>query len=396
MKKDIKDVCGEYLRHLSFDVKLLMEFKKYRLNWAQKNSSHIEFLGSNLTGVHNIRYSSVDEDMLFIDILNVDQNKLRNDLYLVPGINKAHKVASNVTYITLVYLMHMFSQSKLKNDDKSDAIKELYYIFAYKAISSLYTNYFPYPVSESVAKMVYERLSNRYLIKKLGTWQDVLEYRTRDLLHGGIHYNRILNLNTDNATRIIADMQSRLRENIKEIYNVLVEVNASNERIYSSSMIQTDEEGESTRDITVRPDNYILYINSIIRNENDFINDDLVYLITSIVQNIDKEKFVMTLRELTKLHDYTFVETIIVTTINYMRTKNIINNYEKQTYEILTSMKGYWSSSSVKDKELIRIKKYLYDISSKATKKKTKWLLATITIGILLYIFLRALYKNKH
>ncbi|MCI4435728.1 MAG: hypothetical protein JHC33_02810, partial [Ignisphaera sp.] len=285
MKKDIKDVCGEYLRHLSFDVKLLMEFKKYRLNWAQKNSSHIEFLGSNLTGVHNIRYSSVDEDMLFIDILNVDQNKLRNDLYLVPGINKAHKVASNVTYITLVYLMHMFSQSKLKNDDKSDAIKELYYIFAYKAISSLYTNYFPYPVSESVAKMVYERLSNRYLIKKLGTWQDVLEYRTRDLLHGGIHYNRILNLNTDNATRIIADMQSRLRENIKEIYNVLVEVNASNERIYSSSMIQTDEEGESTRDITVRPDNYILYINSIIRNENDFINDDLVYLITSIVQN---------------------------------------------------------------------------------------------------------------
>jgi hypothetical protein len=161
-------------------------------------------------------------------------------------------------------------------------------------------------------------------------------------------------------------------------------------------MIQTDEEGESTRDITVRPDNYILYINSIIRNENDFINDDLVYLITSIVQNIDKEKFVMTLRELTKLHDYTFVETIIVTTINYMRTKNIINNYEKQTYEILTSMKGYWSSSSVKDKELIRIKKYLYDISSKATKKKTKWLLATITIGILLYIFLRALYKNKH
>lgn len=396
MKKDITDVCGEYLRHLSFDVKLLMEFKKYRLNWAQKNSSHIEFLGSNLTGVHPIRYSSVDEDMFFIDILGVDQNKLRNDLYLVPGITKAHKVASNVTYITLVYLMHMFLQSNLKNDDKLDAVRELYYIFAYKAISSLYTNYFPYQVTESIAKMVYERLSNRYLIKKLGTWQEVLDYRTKDLLPGGIHYNRILNLNTDNATRSIADMQSRLRENIKEIYTVLIEVNANNERIYSSSMIQTDEDGESTRDITIRPDNYILYINSVIRNENDFINDDLIYLITSIVPNIDKEKFVLTLKELTKLQDYAFVETIIVATINYMRTKNIINNYEQQTYEILTNMKGYWSSSSVKDKELIRIKKHLYDVASKATKKKTKWLLATITIGVLLYIFLRALYKNKH
>lgn len=399
----LNDVFDSYLAKIKYDESFYKKIKQYRLAWAQKGDIYIEFLGSNLTGVHPIRFSSLDDAKFFVDLINVDQTDLQQDLYKVTGINKDWNVTSNAMYLTLFYFMHQYTNAKLPEKIKTDCIKELYYIFAYKAVSSLITEWFKYSTSPALAKAAYERLSNRFLIKRFGTWQNVFEYRAGDLLPPkGLHYKRLISGTAEDAISVISDMQGRLRDNIKNYYAVLNDVKEKNEKINSSSIIGFDyEDGKEVfKDLPDRPDSYILYVRNIIGKTNDFIVDDLIHLMSVLSSNLDAAKFTAVLKYISsdpKIYSdpkNDFIAISIQNTMAYTRSKGITGEYNKRTLEILKMMKGYWSSSSVKDADVKNIKKYLYDIASKAINSKTKSLISTISISILLYIFLRSLYKK--
>lgn len=395
------ELFDDYLKHIAFDRSLYQELQRFRLSWAQKSDIYIEFLGGNLTGVHPVRFSTVDEDKLFAGVFGVDQANLKYDLFKVPGIDKTRRVTSNPLYQMLFYTMHRFATEYTNVDYKPNDIRETYYIMAYKIISSLLTHYFVYNANIPLAKAVYERLSNRFLIKRFGTWQKVFDHRAMDVLPKGLHYDRVVAGSTDDSVRVIADLQGRIRENIKNIYAVLKEVEKANEKIYSTSMLESGEEGMESKDIESRPDMYMNYARSIINEPNSFINDDLVYLVRSIITNLPEDKFVDTLKYISMHYNakqsekMDLIDISINTTINYLRTKNITNNYKGQMHTVLTHMRGYWSSSSVKSADVKAIKNNLFKIAGEATGMRTKWLLATICIGVLLYVFLRSVYKNK-
>jgi len=400
---DIKDLFAYHLVSVKPGTELTHRLKMFRLTWSQKDSQYIEFLGSNLMGAHQIRFSTNDEDLIFIDILNVDKNILKTDIFNLEGIDRTWKVTSNNVYLTIVYLIHAYAVSHLSPQEKEEGIRECYYVFAYKAISSLLSYYFSFQVDIGLAKAVYERLSNRFLLKRLGNWQSVFEYRALDVLPNGLHYPKILTLSTDDAVKIVADLQGRIRELVKNIYSVLMEVKDNNEKINSTSMINTnDEEGDSIKDNTTRPDIYIGYIRNIFNKPNDFVNDDLVYLICSIFPKLDSVKFVDTLKYLSQNitpargSEEDFIENSINLSLQYLRSKNIVNNYNEQAYEIIKHLKGFWSSSSVKDPLVKKTKNVLFAHTKKATGKKTTWLLASISISTILYIFVRSLYRNKN
>lgn len=399
--RDIKDVMSAHIK-VTDDLKSLsLEINRFNLVWIQKSDVYIEFLGSNLFGVHQIRFSENDENMLFLDVLKTDRNLLRTDIYTLKDINKKRKVTSDETLLTLVYLMHVYATSNLDDNAKDEAIKNLYYTFAYKVISSLYSHYFSYSVDVSIAKAVYEQLTSRFLLKKLGSWQEVFNYRSKDVRVGGLHYKRLLNFNTIWATKIVSDMQGRIRELLKYMYPVLIKVKDQNLKVVSTSIIEEGDEEDGIRDSTSRPDVYVNYLRSIFNKPNDFLNDDLVYLIKTVNPNVDEEKFVDTLKYITnnvipKIGDESdVIENIVQISINYLKTKNIHNNFNNHAYDILKYMKGYWSSSSVKDPVVKRTKELVYDYALKATGKKTNWLLASISISVLMYLFLRSIYKNK-
>jgi hypothetical protein len=294
----------------------------------------------------------------------------------------------------------MFAISKDIGKYRDEAIREAYYIFAYKAISSLITWYFNYDLDVPTAKAVYERLSNRFLIKKLGSWQAVFTERANDVLPGGLHWNRVIRYSTDDATRMVADLQGRIRDLVKNIYEIIVEVKEANEKINSSSMIGNvgEDDQEGIVDQIDRPDIYYKYITGIIASPVDFINDDYVYLVCKLTNLKQTDKLVDTLRYISaNIHNNKvntkFVETSINATFKYLRTKGITHDYKKRIYEILLHMKGYWSSSSVRDKDILEAKKYVKNIIKTATGIKTEWVLSTICISILIYVFLRAINR---
>jgi len=396
--EDMTDVLNNFTSHLKFDARFYKKIKNFRISWLQKDPIYIEFMGGVLTGVHPIRFSSRDEDILFNDIFELDISDVREALHATHGIDPKWHISSNPIYLTLIYMMYRFTNSKDIGRYKDDVITELYYIFSYKVLGSLIQHYFKYDAPVHIAKATYEKLSNRYLIKKYDSWGDVLEHRSHDLLKGGLHFDRIRKLNTDNAIRIANDLQGRIREIIKNIYSVMIEVIEHNERIVSESAFEDNGSGEEYKGITNRPDKYIIYAKDVVTNNNDFINDDIIYLISKLIPTINEDLFRKSLYGYTEFYNskerkYDSISIIIEQSIAYINSKGIVGDYNKHVLEIIKLLKGYWGTTTKKDKILLDAKEELYIMVRHTINKKTGWVIVPIVIGIMIYIFIRSLAK---
>jgi len=403
-QKGIKRVFEKYFRHVKFDNKFFLKIARFRISWATKNTDTIEFLGGNLLGVNPIRFSALDEETFFMDVLGVDKDELKIELHAIDGIDPNRIVTSNVFYLTCSYLFHGFTMSKDIGKSMESALRETYYIFAYRAMSSLVSHYFKYEVERPIAIAVYEQLSNKFLIKKLGTWQKVFEYRAEAVIPPkGLHAKRIRTYETDDAMRIVMDLQGRIRETVKNIYPILMEVRNNNEKIKNTSLDKIDIEGDSAiADIVDRPDLYAIYIKGIIYKYNDFVKSDLIHVVTDMLNMTSTKDITETLMYISEISmsDIKRVEMIVDSSINvaieYLSRKNIQSSYQTDVMQILFLLKNYYTGSRVNNKDMDKIKNALRDIYKEATGKKNKTAVSNVRVGIMLYIVLRALAKNSY
>lgn len=392
--KEVFDIHGL----TKVDIDIYKKIQVFRIGWTQKAPEYIDFLGSKLTGVHPIRFSTRDEDMFFVDIFNIDQPSLTEDLWATKGIDKNKKVTSNPLYITLVYLMHLTITSREIGKHREDMLRELYFIFGYKVISSLFTHYFKFTVDPSTALAVNERLSNKFIIKKVNNWQELFEYRALDVLPKGLHYLRLNRLDVDETNRIISDMQGRLRDMLKNIYIILMEVKDSNDRLVSRSNIEMTEDGASIKDNTNRPDRYVNYMLSIIDNPSDFIDDDMIYLLNNSYKNLNSKDIYTTLEFMS---DNNFkdrnkiIENIIISSISYLNIKGIHSDYNKHMLDVIKYLKGYFISSSVRDKVILDTKKELLNLVKKLPVTKVNWNYTGLVTYAIIYIFIRSVVSKQ-
>ena len=392
--KEVFDIHGL----TKVDIDIYKKIQVFRIGWTQKAPEYIDFLGSKLTGVHPIRFSTRDEDMFFVDIFNIDQPSLTEDLWATKGIDKNKKVTSNPLYITLVYLMHLTITSKEIGKHREDMLRELYFIFGYKVISSLFTHYFKFTVDPSTALAVNERLSNKFIIKKVNNWQELFEYRALDVLPKGLHYLRLNRLDVDESNRIISDMQGRIRDMLKNIYIILMEVKDSNDRLVSRSNIEMTEDGASIKDNTNRPDRYVNYMLSIIDNPSDFIDDDMIYLLNNSYKNLNSKDIYTTLEFMSENNfkdRNKIIENIIISSISYLNIKGIHSDYNKHMLDIIKYLKGYFISSSVRDKVILDTKKELLNLVKKLPVTKVNWNYTGLVTYAIIYIFIRSVVSKQ-
>jgi len=401
---EINEYFNQYVNHIKFDRELARYLHMFRIGWMQKNNDTITFLSGKLLGVNPVRFTRDDDDSLFVDILGMDLEKLTPEIHKLKDINKNFIIASNPKYLFLTYLLHKFNTSKLDKKIIEDAIMDIVLIMQYRMFSSLLTNYFKFNADVGVATMTYEKLSNKFLIKQVNNYQEVFEHRSPIVLKGGLHYDRSIKCTTDDTTRIITDIQTRLRSMVKYIYVVMLNVIENGDKIHSTSMNQSNHEGEeSLRDIVDTPERYINHLKKVISNENDLINDELLYVIGNLIPNIQLDILKDTLKYMSNIYLSNhkkideLLELTIMTSIRYLNHKSVTHNYDGRLDTVLSLLKGYWTSSKIKDKDVVYIKKRYSRIIKKGTGINTSWRIITITIGLLLYLFVRSLInKNQH
>ena len=403
---ELVELFTSYLDKAGIEVNkfLLDRLVNFRINWSNKDDQYIEFLSSGLIGAHNIRFSKQDEGFLFIDILNIKQDQLQKDIYKVNGINRSWKVSSNVVNVTLITLMHMFYKSNLCKEEKEFALQELYYIFAYKNIGSIYYHYYPYPIDKALATAVFESLTNKFLIKRLNTWENVLVYQGKQLLPPSKNLDRIIDLNGDNCVRVINDLYTKIKDIINNVTSIVYnEEKRRNNKIYSSNPHviagKEGEESDTLRDTDNRYNRAVTYLKSIINHEHDFINDDYIILVSSIFSNFDKNKLreallYISLNE-TNFNNFDYPSIILELSFNYLRRKGIVKDYEKQVLKCLNHLKNYFGGSKVKEEGLSKTRKYLEKLVTLSTGINNNWRQAMLVVAIMCYMFLRSIARNN-
>jgi len=395
--KDIKNLMGKLYSGVKFDGSLLKRLEAFNIAWMSKGPEYPEFLGSNLLGVHPIRFSTRDDDALLVDIYNVDPNVVYENIIKLPQIDKSWAVSTNPILQTMAYTMHRFYKDGLLGGRTEHGVRLCYYIMAYKIFGSLLSRYFSFSTSPAIAKATHERLSNRFLIKKLGSWNEFLKYRSGDIMPpDGLHYKDIVNFSTPEAVNAVNDLQGRIRETIKNIYLVMLDVIEESSTLTSTSMTDMNMgEGGKTVDLVNRPDKYIIRLKESIATPASLMDADIIHLIHSMVNSSDEDVMNRALLELSESYDsrksrVDIMSELMLLSIDYLATKDITGDYKTNLVSTIINLRGYWSSGSVKDHRVKEVKGYVYGLVKSVSGRKTKWYLAANSLAVIVYLFVRA------
>lgn len=398
--KDIKDLFDIYMENnqIIIDEKLYKSIKKYRLSWATKNNHVVEFLNSGLLGNIPARFTAADEDDFYRDVVGIDIKGLRKGLESLDGIDPDWNIATKPLNQLLVYLMFRFINKKdIATTIKQDAILELYLIYAYMTIGGRLYHFFTRTVDEQTALTVSEKLSDKFIIKRVGTWQKYFEYKAKSVLPGGRHTNRLKHYNTKNAVDIVNDLYNDINRTVINIFRVLKDVLENKETISSSSIVTISETGSRIDDMTSRPDIYVNAVLNTVYKQGDFISGDIIHLVRNIAggqnnDDLEKTLFYMSENYMNHKTDIDFIiEKTITLALEYIARRNNTRSYTDNLGKILIDIRNYFSANIIKDNDILVVKKSIGNFYMTATRKRSKTYLANIRISVMLYIFIMAI-----
>lgn len=400
MKLYVEDVVPEYFT-VDIDKDLYKELKNFRISFTQKDQSYIDFFGGTLTGTIPIRFSEKDDNELMMEILHINKKYLEQDILKCEGFGKNLKTASNPVYVALFYVMHKFNTNKsLDQKTRIDAVTETFLIISYKMLCSIISYYFKYSTDINTARAAYERMSGHFLLKRLNSWQEVLEYRAKDVIEKppGINYKKTLKFNAENVISVVPDIKNRLNDMIKNYYSVLTTVKDQNEKIGTSSLLVENEDGVNIKDCVNSRYNYISYLISIHKRPNDFIRFDVVDLVVSMFDSVNSKNLIQLckyfsdgeIKETEKL-----IENTILKEIEIITKKGYVSDYIKDIIPISAILKGSLSSSRISDSALLKLRNEYMKNIKRLFKSNNNRFISVMSTAMMLYLFFRAVFNDK-
>ncbi len=405
MDKTLKEVFDKALAHVNFDKRLADRFYNLQVGFVNKNEEHMTFFGGKLLGVQVVRFTPSDLAK-FYDILEVDDEDLAAEIEKVPDINQAFVVSSDTFNLTCLYCIHRFLTSQLPDKKRYRGALDVALLLNYRYLTGIMAGWFKYPADPKTAQATYANLSYKFLIKKLGSWQEVMVFRADSIVNQkGLHYKELTSFeNTYEIVKIANDTQGRIKDMIKNIYREFVKVHESGQRIYTSSGTMVDTDGEEVlKDRVHGLESYETYIVATIQDKGSFIKSELVSVIVNMMFTMQERGFVQTLEWISDQHSNRgkgsiedFIRLTIVHSYNYMdRNRSIIKN-TKDLPTFLSALRGAYMSSRSTDPDLMKMRKMGEKIVKEATGLRNEAAVSAIRTGIFLYICLRTYTKNHY
>lgn len=401
IKNTLDDLCAE----LVIDAKLAKRLNDYKTRFINKNAEHVAFFGGNLIGVQVIRFTTQDRNDWFNDILEVDEYDLEDALYALPAVNEEYVISSDVMNLSALWLVFAIQRNaKLPKALKEQMMFDTIMILNIKLITSLLFHYFKYPADEAVAKATYAELDYKYTIKQQGSWQKVLEKRTNDILDPkGIHASTITKFDKDlDIIYAINDIQGRLRDMIKNIYSVFMEIHQRGVKITTTSSIIETDGVEALKDKTKSLAIYSRYLLSVLPDKNSLMKEDLMQVIERQSKTMPERLFRLTLEWLSDNatgKQAAFIETtlneLLIHAFDYLQANRTLLRNSADLPNLLTKLKGTYMSSRNTDQNLKKLRSDVEKMVTLATGNKNQNVLSAVRTGIMLYLVVRAV-SMKH
>lgn len=397
MFKNIKDCMSQHVKLVPNKefVKKLDEFIFY---WVNKRPENIDAISTNLVGVHKLSFTAQDTQELF-NLVGVENAKnLYNDIISTKGIETFMSNATKPSYQVIFYSIHLFLNSDLSEQDKEKSIINLFKIFGYQSFGSMYAHFFSnHTPPMDIAKATLNRMSFKFLLKRLGSWDNILIHRASDFFKGNKLYNQTLRYSTDDSVKVINECQSKLKDIFKNNYQILRDTIYSTERIKTTGLVSDigdeDDKGETMNDVGSKVDYMSNNLNKMIHDKNNFIKSNIIELICALTKNLTYEALENSLNIFLKIEPeklYKYIDTILLDSVTYLKKKNLYLNYKRSLHTTTTSIINFFKSSTSAVDDLKIIKNDLFKIYNQIYTKKS--LSAQIVvIGVMTYVALRGL-----
>ena len=407
MRLSLKEAFDEQFEHVVFDKKLAQLLYQYQFGFINRNREHLEFFGGNLLGVQVIRFKDSDVNKFYNEVLDVDYAALTEKVRDVSTIRHDYKISGDILNLTLMYVVHRCLTSvKMTADLRESAALNAALIFFYRCVCALTSDWFTYPADEKIAQRAFANLSNKHLIKKLGSWIKVMEYRAKDLIDKkGLHRKALERFVDDDSTvYAINDSQGRIKDLMKNYYAEFSIVHSAGENIAQTSSTVFDIDGEeSLKEKTKSADSFVVHARHLITDPQGFIRDDIIEVIVEINVNTSFRtvkgvlewfcKNYMDQKEHKSLD--TFLEKVIMQTMHLIE-YNIPLGRRKDYAYILQNLKNLYLSTRSTDSDLADIRSLGEDIVVKANGKMSKSLMMATRLSLILYISLRVLVSKGY
>jgi len=339
------------------------------------------------------------------------------DLHNVPGIlldsNRSNKrtgnkysdvrVAANPRYIFIAYLMHLVITSSVSIKFKNEFLSELYFIIFIEFMTAAYKRNFPSPLDKSISRMVTDKLTNRNIIKTQGSWFGYYKYRTVDVIFpNGVNVKRLTKFSAKDAADTIVNIRGNIYSTInnmtEEVYNLI----HAKESLVGKGQLITDTEGEE-RLLEVMDSNsvYVKAVKNSIIYSREFIDNDVLNIVIKIRKHDSNTNFVRILTYMSEhyINDKflidKLIETCISANISYLYMSKLYPPYDKDMVSLIKFLRGFWTSSTTKNKDLIEFKRMSFKLVAKITGLKVKWKISHLAISLAIYIMLLSVVRSK-
>jgi hypothetical protein len=401
------DFFDPLFEHVSFDKKKARAFQEFQIGFINKNEEHLNFFSGNLLGVQRVIFSTSDALRLFEDVIGVAQEKIKQAIAQDKNFNLDHIVASDSVNLALFYCAHRFLKSSaLDPKARYEAALNSLLIFHYRVLSSLITHYFRYPADPKTAQATYTQLSARYLIKSLGSWIEVLNYRCNEILkEESIHHDYLKTFQDDGKIMyMVSDSQGRMRDMIKNIYAEFMRVHTEGDRVHNTTLNEITLDGQETiTDKTKGPQIYTHYVLSILPDPYSFIKEELFAVILQVMPAVSGKMLKQTLTYLVEqIHgkDRTnvehFINQVMTYSIEYLNRQGHHVGYTKDIQQMLSDVRNLYLSSRASDHYLKEIRELGESIVKKVFPNVGPTQNAAIRTSVILYVLLRAFTKHYY
>lgn len=401
----LKEVFDDIFKDVKFDKALLDRLYRYHTRFLNQSSEYLSFFASNLLGVHVVRFRVVDIRTFYQDVLDIDYLHVKKEVLRVTTINHEFKISSDDMNLTLMYLIHRIgTEMGLSEAQRKRGCYDAALIFFYRCLVIRQSDYFHFPADKAIAQAAYANLSNKFLIKKLGSWKAVVDYRAKDLIDPeGLHLKNLLHFeNDDMVTYAISDGENRIRELYKNYYQVFIEAYESGTGISSSSATMIDAEGvEKLKEKTKNTEQVVALIQNIVHDRHSFIKEELIKVITDINTNTSRKMLLQVLEWLSDnamdpKHHKKIDEFVRLTIVHSYHLLTEMGQAELGNLaSLMITLKNLYLSTRSTDQELTKIRSLGQDLIRQAAGKVNSSLEMATRTSVILYISLRAFVSTK-
>lgn len=388
------------------DQALIERLAKYERDFVNRDEEHINFFGSNLVGVYQMKFRQQDRDNWFLDIVNLDELDLVDQIKKVSYLDPKWKRPNDPMNLSCIWLMHLISTDKhLPMSEKQRGVQLVALILMYKFMGSILAHNFKFVADKAAMEATMASLSRKYAIKTAGTWGRLFHQRAEEIASvRSIHHKAYTNFNSDaDITYMINDVQGRLRELIKNIWQVFARVKDSTSRITTEKAISTFDGEDVVKEKTRRFSTYLRYIHDVLPDKRSFIRDELVSVISDLMHTVPPKHLIEALEWMSLNHrvkGQERVEELIDETLLHCFSMILANRsiygQGSSLEALLGKLRALYTASRMSDPHLLKMKDLADSIVSQSVTSKNVSVHAGVRTAIQLYLVLRCLAMQHY